>query len=266
MKHYISICCDLNSKEFKRVELVEAFSWLCRPENTKERKEENFLIHPAYCSTMDTYPRIESVLDWFSVVVLDCDNDKSNPDTKIIAGFKESMDGYDYLIYETASSTPECPKFRAIVPLDGELQWSKYAKTAIFHRFKGIADFRATWFFSPNTSKLPTVYDHDVGRMFPARVIDNDIQKMIREDRLKETRNFLLRERFATKAKDPNGWRHLPSVKHCLEGLQVGERDNSLCAACYAMDKNGYREAISTFLDECAVDEQFKRKWRNRYR
>ncbi len=275
MKHYISICRERGTKcdEAVKVELCEAMTALTQAENTREAKHDNFLLFPAYSSTSDKYPRLEAAVDRFSVVVLDCDNDESHPDANIIDKWKEQMSGYDYLIYETASSTPACPKFRIILPLDDELEWSKNAKKAIFHRFRQLADFKASWFFSPNTPKLSTVYDHEGKREFPATVLKKDIEVLDRCDQIEEMNRTLAQakhnrwlEAHPDYKDNPDNWRKLPSVKKCLDGLKVGERDNALCAACYAMDKNGYREHIPIFLDECDVERSFKDKWLKRYR
>lgn len=275
MKHYISICCERGTKCDKavKVELCEALSALTKAENTREAKHDNFLLFPAYSSTATEYPRLEASVDRFSVIVLDCDNDKNHPDANIIDRWKEQMEGYDYLLYETASSTPECPKFRIILPLDEELEWSKNAKKAVFHRFRQLADFKASWFFSPNTPKLDTVYDHEGKREFPATVLKKDIEVLDRCDQIEELNRTLAKakhDRWLEAHPDytdkHDNWRKLPSVKKCLDGLHVGERDNALCAACYAMDKNGYRDRIPEFLEECAVERAFKDKWLKRYR
>ena len=63
-----------------------------------------------------------------------------------------------------------------------------------------------------------------------------------------------------------DNWRKLPSVKYCLGGLTKGERDQSICKACYAMNKLGYREFIPEFIDELLVPQEFKMKFKNKYR
>ena len=98
--------------------------------------------------------------------------------------------------------------------------------------------------------------------------MQNEIDNVRRADNLKRTNMLivkLLQVRSNKLHPNPQGWRHLPSVKKCLDGLCIGERDNALCAACYAMDKNGYKEHIPEFLDECVVESSFKDKWRKRY-
>ena len=270
MTHYISICKEQGTTCNMAVKapLSECLSYICRPENSKANKTDNFLLFPAYSHSETEYPRWESRVDRFSVIVLDCDNHQCDP--SIIDKFKERMKPYNYLIYETFSSTRECPKFRAIIPLDDELVWSKSAKKAIFERFKDIADFKASWFFSPDANHLDTVYEHD-GIEYSASSLLEDINKI--EDRRKfEEDMYKLKSRISSwhgkgnERKNPEGWRFLPSVKKCLEGLHVGERDSSLNAACYAMKQCGYKDKIPQFLDEVACDRSIKDKFRNRYR
>ena len=267
MKHYISICSDRLANEAKKIDLFDWSVLATLPEYAKPTKEESMLVFNGYNSDLDEYPRKESELDKFSSIFIDCDNEASDPD--IIEKFKNVMQNFDYMIYETASSTKERPKFRAIIPLDGELEWNKYGKQAIFQLFKRFADEKASWFFTPTLDKLDTIYDHVAGRWFPCELITRKIEELKKIDVQRET-NIILQQmrmsRNSAQLHNPEGWRNLPSVKKCLEGLHVGERDNALCAACYAMDKNGYRSSIPQFIDECDVEMTFKRKWKSRYR
>ena len=266
MKHYISICADKEATEAKRIDLFDWSLLATLPEFAAKDKLDSMLVFNGYNSDLTEYPRRELFLNKFSSVFIDCDNETSDPD--IVSKWKKEMEGYDYMIYETASSTPERPKFRAIVPLDGELDWDKYAKAAIFQIFSSFADEKASWFFTPTLDKLPTIYDHITGHWFPCEIIQREIDSAKRRDVMRKT-NFAIAQMMnrgtCHKERNAEGWRNLPSVKKCLEGLSVGERDNSLCAACYAMDRNGYRDAIPQFLDEVSVDWQLKQKWRKRY-
>lgn len=266
MKHYISICAHKEATEAKKIDLFEWSVLASQPQFAQKDKLDSMLVFNGYNSELWEYPRKESVLNKFSSIFIDCDNETSDPD--IISKWKEKMEGYDYMIYETASSTKERPKFRAIVPLDGELDWDKYAKAAIFQLFSRFADEKASWFFTPTLDKLPTIFDHITGHWFPCEVLQREIDEAKRRESLRKSSLAvaqMLRHHTHQYEQNAEGWRHLPSVKKCLEGLNVGERDNALCAACYAMDKNGYRDAIPQFLDECVVDYSFKTKWRRRY-
>ena len=268
MTHYISICKEQGTTcNFAvKAPLSECLAYLVRPENSRANKTDNYLLFPAYSHDKDEYPRWESQVDRFSVIVLDCDNDQNDPN--IIDKFKEQMKLYNYLIYETYSSTKECPKFRAIIPLDDELVWSKSAKKAIFERFKDIADFKASWFFSPDSNHLDTIYEHD-GIEYSASSLLEDIRRI--EDRQKfDEEMFKFKSRLNSCRYKPqhqeDGWRRLPTVKKCLDGLMKGERDNSLYLACRALDLNGYRDKIPQFLDEVSCDSSIKNKFRRQYR
>ena len=90
---------------------------------------------------------------------------------------------------------------------------------------------------------------------------------------METTRRVLEKARMMTRGSwsdertpSKEGWRKLPSVKYCLGGLTKGERDQSICKACYAMDKLGYREFIPEFIDELLVPQEFKLKFKNKYR
>lgn len=269
MEHYISICKEQGTtcNVAVKAPLNECLAYICQPEHSQANKTDNFLLFPAYSHSEKEYPRWESQVDRFSVIVLDCDNHQCDP--SIIDKFKERMKVYNYLIYETFSSTRECPKFRAIIPLDDELVWSKSAKKAIFERFKDIADFKASWFFSPDANHLDTVYEHD-GIEYSASSLLEDINRI--EDRRKfDEELHMLKSRISSWhykgiKHNPEGWRNLPSVKKCLEGLHVGERDSSLYSACFAMKKLGYGESIQHFLDEVVCDNAIKDKFRRQYR
>lgn len=269
MKHYISVCAErgINCPVAGKVELEEAMNLLSTENLAVDDKENSILLFNGYKDTDEHYERKEIQLDRFSTIFLDVDNKQKNP--RLLDEFKEVMVNYDYWLYETFSSTPERPKFRVIIPMDAELKWDKNAKTAIFRMFQKFADEKASWFFSPTLNKLETVTHHKTGREFPARLVKKYIDELANREQMEATakvlqqlKNKLRKDNFKP---NPEGWRNLPSVKKCLDGLHVGERDDSLCAACFAMDKNGYRSSIPQFLDECFVEREFKDKWRKRY-
>lgn len=175
------------------------------------------------------------------------------------------------MLYETASSTPERPKFRAIIPMDDVLTWSPYMKKSVFNEFNEFADERASWFYTPTRDKLDTICENTTGKWYLSKVIIETANRLAYEDKMQRDREMLTSMKW--RLRHPEGfqqkagsWRNLPSVKHCLEGLYVGERDDSLCKACYAMNKYGYRANIPEFLDECDVPSEMKAKWRGRYR
>lgn len=274
MTHYISVSEDAGTmgKTALRVPLYDAVEHF--PDIARLNKLDNTLLFGGYFDVPDSYSRLENQEYMkMNVVLIDCDNGKdAQPhtwDKDIIQKFKADMAQYQYVIWETYSSTPERPKFRALIPIDKTLKFTKDVKQAVFQVFRDYADPRASWFFAPDTRHLKTVYHKSDGELFPSCHIMRFADEIARTRKLFEAeieRRASMRKVFHSDWKNNSeGWRNLPSVKHCLEGLVKGERDNALCAACYAMDKNGYKDAIPQFLDECVVDRAFKEKWRKRY-
>ena len=47
-----------------------------------------------------------------------------------------------------------------------------------------------------------------------------------------------------------SSYKNLPSVEKCFNGLVKGERDNSINAACYAIQNNFTKADIRNFLEE----------------
>ena len=148
-KHYISVCASRGNHcaVAGKVELGEAMKFLSLPEMAGERKEDCVLIFNGYSDTEGHYSRLENELTKFSTIFIDADNPGSDPN--LVNEFKEAMKDYDYWLYETYSSTPERPKFRAIIPMDEVLDWEHNAKVAIFRIFGRFADDHASWFYSP---------------------------------------------------------------------------------------------------------------------
>ena len=60
-RHYISVCRErgVECRRAVKVDLCECMSALCRPENARAEKMDNFLLFPAYSSTMNEYWRNE---------------------------------------------------------------------------------------------------------------------------------------------------------------------------------------------------------------
>lgn len=181
MEHFISVCAERGNRcaVAGKVKLEEAIEFLSTEKLAGESKEDCVLIFNGYNDAEERYSRCESKLNRFSTVFIDCDNPQSNPN--LIEEFKEVLRNYDYYLYETYSSTAERPKFRAIIPLDEELEWTKYAKSAIFNIFSKFADEKASWFYSPTKNKLSTVIHHE-GKLFPSRILKSAIEKISLQD------------------------------------------------------------------------------------
>lgn len=275
MTHYISVSEDAGTmgKTALRVPLYDAVEHF--PDIARLNKLDNTLLFGGYFDVPDSYSRLEGQEYMkMNVVFIDCDNGKDGQpltwDKDIIKKFRADMEKYQYVIWETYSSTTERPKFRALIPLDATLNYTKDVKQAVFQVFRDYADPRASWFFAPDTKHLPTVYRKADGELFPSCLIKRLADEIARTRRMFEAeieRRCSMRKVFHLDAEhNPEGWRHLPSVKKCLEGLAKGERDNSLNAACYAMTKNNYKDKIGEFLDEVDCELALKNKFRRQYR
>jgi hypothetical protein len=268
MKHYISICSDKFAHEAKKIDLFDWSVLATLPEYAQANKEDSMLVFNGYSDVAkddEFYPRKESCLTSASSVFIDCDNPNSDP--HIIDKWRKTMKDYDWMIYETASSTRERPKFRAIVPLASDIPWDKYTKNAIIQLFGDFADPKASWFFAPTLDKLNTIEENTTGRWMPTDGIMNRASKLRENEQIADSIRALCQIKWEnTHQRKEDNWRFLPSVKKCLEGLHQGERDSSLNAACYAMDKNGYREHIREFLDEVCCDRSVKEKFYHKYR
>ena len=201
-------------------------------------------------------------------MMIDCDN--LTYDKDIMRKFADYLTNYEYWTYESASSTPERPKFRAIVPLDAEIEWTQFNKKAIGHLFSMFVDEGASWFEEPLLPKLNTIIHHE-GKLFPAKVLEKTIQ-LLMADYEKKNEEYMMKRnkdmlwRMSHPEQYASSWRNLPSVKKCLSGLSKGERDSSINAACYAMNKNGYGSNISEFLDEVSMTSNLPREMVNKFK
>lgn len=267
-KHYISICGDKFAKDAKKIDLFEWSVLVTLPQYAQANKEDSMLVFNGYSDCSEEgglYPRRESCLTSASSVFIDCDNPNSDP--HIIDKWREAMKDYEWMIYETASSTKERPKFRAIVPLDSDIPWNKYTKNAIIRLFSDFADPKASWFFAPTLDKLDTIEENNTGKWMPIDGIINMANKLEENEKVANSIRALCQIKWNNTHKNNEGsWRKLPVVEKCLKGLMEGERDSSLNAACWGMKMNGYREHIREFLDEVCCDRSIKEKFYRRYR
>lgn len=270
MTHYVSIDIEqgIKSNTMRKMPLVDVLRMTLM--NAPEDKHDCWLISNGYSNNGGMYLRAEHCFQWIDTILIDCDNPEGNPNK--LAEFEADYDIYEYVLWETASSTPERPKFRAILMLDRQLPWiidpEKYTKKAILQLFSKYADQNASWYFTPNKAKLGT-FRHHKGIPYPSGLIENlvNMNKQVVEA-LKPSRagNWDIENREANKDFNPDGWRHFGTVEYCLSGLVKGERDVSLNRACYAMKARGYADKIPEFLAEVDVPMEFKKKFSRRYR
>ena len=268
--HYISVCQNNKTDIAMKVPLDDAMAFLINPENCADTKDGSILLFCGYRDE-ETYKRWENHMQKCSVIMIDCDNKQCDKD--IMQKFKKSMENYDYYLYETFSSSEEQPKFRAVIPLDKEIEWSKYLKTSVFHMFSQYADDKASWFYAPTKNKLDTFTIHSVGNELPTTTLEQYINNLKIMEQIKQTQDSLEQAKYNerkelgwVKERNPSSWRNLPSVKKCLSGLSKGERDSSINAACYAMNKNGYGRNISEFLDEISMTSNLPRDMINKFK
>jgi len=262
----ISTIGGIYSNTMVRMPLADALKQTIA--NAPEKKEECWLISNGYSNISTKYTRAEHNFNRIDTILLDVDNPTSDPN--LLKDFEREYQEYRYFLWETASSTSERPKFRVIILLDHSIEWinepQKFTKQAILQTFSKWTDDKASWFFTPTRAKLGTFKCHS-GIKYPASKIEFlvNLNKQLNESLKHSTGHDIFNELTATRQTNPDAWRNLPSVKYCLQGLTKGERDISICKACYAMDKNGYGNHIGEFIDELMVPQEFKNKFKSKY-
>ena len=262
MNYYISVCTDAKNNECGRVELGEALRFILNPENASEEKG-GWLFHPAFNTSEQTYKRWESKMDRFATIMIDCDNKGNDPD--IIQKWYDAFGEYDFIIYETYSSTKEQPKFRVIIPMDEELEWSRSAKAAIFQTFNQFTDDKATWYFAPTKNRLNTVKTNNAGRKFPTSILKQKIEAMDMIERINNAQRLIDQAKWEERRN--KGWgfdnenrrrkdyHELPLVQEYLTSSK-GERNTLAHKAACSMFARGYEDyEIKTMLNEGPIDK-----------
>ena len=217
------------------------------PSNLSETKETSHLMAMGYDHTKEVLDdRKEHLFTKMSIMMIDCDNKKTNKDQNIIDKFNEYLANYDFWIYESASSnTPDnpYPRFRALIPLDSEIEWTEFNKKAIGHLFSMFVDDGASWFYEPTRDKFNTIKHHK-GKLFPARVLQKVIDDLREdherkmkeiEDRNNQIKLWRMRHpEYQPKKLDPH---NLPCVKKYLDGSwsEGTDRRPRAHAAIYGM-------------------------------
>ena len=260
MNHYISVSTDAKSNECAKIDIVEALRFLLRPENASPEKG-GWLFHPAYNENQANYKRWESMMDKFSTIMIDCDNKEQDP--HILDRWHERMSGYDYIVYETYSSTPDHPKFRAIIPMDDELQWNKNAKISILQTFHEFADEKATWFFAPTKNKLNTVKSNKSGRKFPSKVLKEKIEALNLIEQINQSQRAIEQSKYEErkslgmiKEHIRKDYHELPLVQEYFAAVK-GERNSTAHKAACSMFSRGYEEfEIKSMLKEGPIERR----------
>lgn len=78
-KHYISICACNKATEAQKIDLFQWSVLSTFPQYAAESKNDSMMIYAGYNETKDIYPRLESSVDRFSTIMIDCDNPTSDP-------------------------------------------------------------------------------------------------------------------------------------------------------------------------------------------
>ena len=228
----------------------ESLEWVLEhrwnnPSSLSETKDTAHLMAMGYDHTKEVLDdRKEHLFNRMSIMMIDCDNTSKDPE--IMTKFNEYLRNYDFWTYESASSnTPEkpYPRFRALIPMDSEIEWTRFNKKAIGHLFSMFVDDGASWFYEPTRSKFNTI-THHTGKLFPAMVLQKyidqlrtDHERKMREieDRSNKMKLWRLRHPEYQPGKlDP---RNLPCVKKYLEGSwnEGTDRRPRAHAAIYGM-------------------------------
>lgn len=258
--HYFSLMYNGGRKSTHSYKLdlrcVIADFW--KPGNLASNKGNGRLMAMGYVEGADElFSREESVFTHMSVMMIDCDNKTNDP--HIVDKFRDYLANYEYWIYETASSTKEHPTFRAFIPLDRPVRWTRYNKKAIGHLFHLFVDMGASWFEEPLSTKLHTLQHHD-GKMFSAATLEAVISKLEESERVKEKEYRFAHERHrmwmlrnldkVTKVNVSNN----EKVRHYLDTPYLkmsgnGDSDNSLYRAicvCVVADDEDTLELVKT--------------------
>ena len=233
-------------------------------------KDDSYLLFGGFMRETNQYPRKELEGMVTQTVWIDVDNPQG--DKKLLEKFQELYKNLTYIIYHSASSTADRPRFRAIFPLDRAISHNKYTKKAIKGLFRDFADEAATWYYLPTIDKAELIINE--GRYLPAKDIA-DIAKLfiqIEEEEQKRYEDYLKYLKY-TKGTHlgKDSWLNMPSVRYCLEFLSntPGERDKRINYAVYALKMNGYgAPEISQFLDllEDKIEHSLLQKIRRQYK
>ena len=234
-----------------------------------EEKTDAYLISNGY-SNEDTCGRKEENFTEINSILLDCDNEQADKD--LLKKFDCEYFQLEKVVYQTASSTSEKPKFRVIIPLDEPISLTgnikmRHIKKAVAKIFEKYTDPKASWFFTPTKDKIETIKYYS-GQAFKSWDL---IQKANEFTAVEALDNACFEEKAKLYNGDnPEGWRNFQAVKDCFTDLREGNRDDLINAACYAMQKNNFTKAdIREFLSEIPpVGKDFKDiivKFTNKY-
>lgn len=168
-----------------RISLEDAIHKLWADEkNLKSEKGKGRLMSMGYHSDRtELGSRRESEFNSLDCIMIDCDgvqDEDGNVDKDAIEHFCKFAESYDFVLWQTSTSTAEKPKFRVLIPLTRTVKWTNYTKKAIARLFCKWTDPKASWHEEPLAPKIGTMIVHD-GKQFPAEVLEK-VEKQIVDD------------------------------------------------------------------------------------
>ena len=249
MTHYFSLAFEGGRfcTTFAKIPLEWAFAELWTRQDCLATEKGNGRLmamgYPEIKNEDETYSRKESAFKYTSTIMIDCDNLSHNQN--ILNEFNDFISQYEHWTWESASSnTDRCPypKFRAVIPLDHEISWSKHTKKAIGMLFPDFVDEGASWFEEPLLDKSNTITHHE-GKLFPSALLEQYINMLERDEQRKleaieqaneRRKQWMVEHPDEQRKLDP---RKLPCVKKYLEGSwgEGTDRRPRAHAAIYGM-------------------------------
>lgn len=260
----------INSKQLKKASgtVKELANWLKDvATDTKEKTDAN-LISNGYCDKEECARKEENFKE-INSILLDCDNEQADKD--LLTKFMHENIQLEKIVYQTASSTPEKPKFRVIIPLDEPISLTgnikmRHIKKAVAEIFKKYTDPKASWFFTPTSNKIETIKYYS-GQAYKSWNIISLANNYVGEDAINNS-YFEVKSQYNNG--NNSGWRNFKTVKDCFAGIVKGERDDKIYDACYAILKHFSKVEVREFLDQLFSEQpqlkkEFEAKFRNQY-
>lgn len=257
-----------NSKQLEKYSgtVKELTNYLEDVATKTEEKTDAYLISNGY-SNEDVCGRKEENFTEINSILLDCDNEQADKD--LLKKFNCEYFQLERVSYQTASSTDEKPKFRVIIPLDEPISLTgnikmRHIKKAVAKIFEKYTDPKASWFFTPTKDKIETIKYYS-GQPYKSWDLIQQANNFTFNDAI----NNACYENKSQYNNNPEGWRNLPSVKKCLDGLVEGERDDKIYRACCAILEFYSKVELREFLSEIPpVGKDFNSviaKFKNQY-
>lgn len=260
MKHMISINPHFGRTvpEMRRMHLDDALDYTIK--NAPANKFDCWLMASGYSSKTEVYHRGEDCFDCIDTILLDFDNEDEDGnvyDKDLLTNFEKEFAQYDHIVWESASSKEDHPKFRAIFLLDKTIPYLqsdgvKYTKRAILSIFsKYRPDRGASWYFTPTLSKVCTVKRTN-GIPFPSLRVEWLANSMMKTDMM-NTAKFSVNQKNEGECNSElrnRDWHNLRNVQNNAVLIQ-GQKRNQLISMLGSLHKAGYDKSDAyALLDE----------------